>query len=81
MHRHYLEALFGGVEFPDGSFAIDYIDELIEHQKIFIEVVSDIRSSNIFGKPQAPELLLLIKETNSITSSKNVVKCPGALLL
>ena len=49
--RHYLEALFGGVEFPDGSFAIDYIDELIEHQKIFMEVVSDIRSSNMFTFP------------------------------
>lgn len=49
--RHYLEALFGGVEFPDGTFAIDYIDELIEHQKIFMEVVSDIRSSNIFTFP------------------------------
>lgn len=49
--RHYLEALFGGVEFPDGTFAIDYIDELIEHQKIFMEVVSDIRSSNMFTFP------------------------------
>lgn len=49
--RHYLEALFGGVEFPDGSFAIDYIDELIKHQKIFMEVVSDIRSSNMFTFP------------------------------
>lgn len=49
--RHYLEALFGGVEFPDGTFAIDYIDELIEHQKIFMEVVSDIRSNNMFTFP------------------------------
>lgn len=49
--RHYLEALFGGVEFPDGTFAIDYIDELIEHQKIFMEVVSDIRSKNMFTFP------------------------------
>ena len=49
--RHYLEALFGGVEFPDGTFAIDYIDEIIEHQKIFMEVVSGIRSSNMFTFP------------------------------
>lgn len=49
--RYYLEALFGGVEFPDGTFAIDYIDEIIEHQKIFMEVVSDIRSSNMFTFP------------------------------
>ena len=49
--KPYLEALFGGVEFPDGTFAIDYLDELIEHQKIFMEVVSDIRSHNMFTFP------------------------------
>lgn len=49
--HHYLEALFGGVEYPDGTFAIDYIDEIIEHQKVFMEVVSDIRNSNMFTFP------------------------------
>lgn len=49
--RNYLEALFGGVEFPDGTYAIDYIEDIIEHQKIFMEVVSDIRSSNMFTFP------------------------------
>ena len=49
--KYYLESLFGGVEFPDGTFAIDYIDEIMEHQKIFMEVVSEIRSSNMFTFP------------------------------
>lgn len=49
--RYYLEALFGGVEFPDGTFAIDYMEELLEHQKIFMEVVSDIRDNNMFTFP------------------------------
>lgn len=49
--RHYAEALFGGVEFPDGTFFIDYIDEFIEHEKIFMEVVSQIRSENMFTFP------------------------------
>lgn len=49
--REYLEALFGGVEFPDGTFAMSYIDELIEHQKVFMEVVSEIRSENMFTFP------------------------------
>lgn len=49
--RNYYEALFGGVEFPDGTFAIDYVDEFIEHQKIFMDVVSEIRHSNIFTFP------------------------------
>ena len=49
--REYYEALFGGLEFPDGSFAIDYVDEFIEHQKIFMEVVSQIRQENMFTFP------------------------------
>ena len=49
--REYYEALFGGLEFPDGSFAIDYVDEFIEHQKIFMEVVSKIRQENMFTFP------------------------------
>ena len=49
--RNYYESLFGGVEFPDGTFAIDYVDEFIEHQKLFMEVVSNIRSTNMFTFP------------------------------
>lgn len=49
--RNYLESLFGGVEYPDGTFVIDCIDELIEHQKIFMEVISEIRSENMFTFP------------------------------
>lgn len=49
--RNYIESLFGGVEYPDGSLVIDNVDELIEHQKIFMEVVSAIRSENMFTFP------------------------------
>ena len=49
--RHYAESLFGGLEYPDGSFFIDYIDEFIEHEKLFMEVVSEIRSENMFTFP------------------------------
>jgi hypothetical protein len=31
--RDYLIEIFGGKEFPDGSFVIDYIEEIIEYQK------------------------------------------------
>lgn len=47
----YLESLFGGVEFPDGTLAIDHIDDLAECQKIFMEVVSEIRETNMFTYP------------------------------
>lgn len=49
--RPYYEELFGGLEFPDGSFAIDYIEDFIKIQKVFMEVVSDIRSDNLFTFP------------------------------
>lgn len=47
----YLESLFGGMEFPDGTFAIDHIEDIIECQKIFMEVVSEIREVNMFTYP------------------------------
>lgn len=49
--RKYLEALFGGTEFPDGTFAIDHIEDFIDCQKVFMEVVSEIRKSNMFTFP------------------------------
>lgn len=49
--RPYLEALFGGMEFPDGSFAIDQIEEILECQKVFMEVVSEIREEQMFTYP------------------------------
>lgn len=47
----YLESLFGGIEFPDGTLAIDHIEELIDCQKVFMEVVSEIRTTNMFTYP------------------------------
>lgn len=49
--RPYLESLFGGLEFPDGTLAIDHTEELVECQKIFMEVVSEIRETNMFTYP------------------------------
>ena len=49
--RPYLESLFGGLEFPDGTFAIDHIEDLIDCQKVFMEVVSEIRETNMFTYP------------------------------
>lgn len=49
--RNYIESLFGGVKYPDGTYVIDCVEEIIEHQKIFMEVVSKIRSENMFTFP------------------------------
>lgn len=47
----YMESLFGGVEFPDGTLAIDHIDDLVEMQKTFMDVVSETRETNMFTYP------------------------------
>lgn len=49
--KSYLVELFGGKEFPDGTFMIDYIDELLEYQKAFMRVLSDIREKNMMTFP------------------------------
>lgn len=49
--REYLKSLFGAMVYPDDSLVVDYIEELIDHQKVFMEVVSDIRSENLFTFP------------------------------
>ena len=54
----YYESLFGGKEFPDGTFMIDYIDEFMEYQKAFMKVVSDVRSSNMMTFPVLTYCLL-----------------------
>lgn len=46
-----MESLFGGVVFPDGTFAIDHIEDLVEAQKVFMEVVDETRSINMFTYP------------------------------
>ena len=56
--RPYLESLFGAKEFPDGTFIINYIDEIIEYQKKFMEVVSEIRSENMMTFPVLTYALL-----------------------
>lgn len=54
----YLEALFGGSEFPDGSFMIDEIEGIMDFQKVYMRVMSDIRSHNMMTFPVSSISLL-----------------------
>lgn len=47
----YFEALFGGSEFPDGSFMIDYEEDIINFQKWYLEEMAEIRHENMFTFP------------------------------
>ena len=51
MDRPYLEEIFGGREFPDGTFVIDYIEEIIQFEEDFMRIVSDIREEQMFTFP------------------------------
>lgn len=54
----YFEAIFGGGEFPDGSFMIDEEEEIIAFQKDFVDVVNEIREENVFTFPVLTASLL-----------------------
>lgn len=56
--HEYFEALFGGAEFPDGSFMIDYEEEIIDFQKWYMEVMAEIRNTNMFTFPVSTISLL-----------------------
>ena len=47
----YLEALFGGSIFPDGSFMIDELQGIQDFQKVFMETIAEIRQHNMFTFP------------------------------
>ena len=49
--RPYFEALFGGTEYPDGTFVIDYEEEIMQFQKWYMEEMSEIRKDNMFTFP------------------------------
>lgn len=49
--RNYLMALFGGATFPDGTFMVDEIENIMKFQKVFLETMSKIRSSNMMTFP------------------------------
>lgn len=51
MDRNYLIELFGGRSFPNGDYVIDHIDGIIEHQKVFMRSISEIRKKTMMTFP------------------------------
>lgn len=49
--REYLTEIFGARKLPNGDYGIDHIEDLIEHQKVFMDVVADTRSKNMMTFP------------------------------
>ena len=60
----YFEAIFGGSEFPDGTFMIDYEEEIIEFQKLFLTMMKEIRHANMMTYPVSTISLLTDENGN-----------------
>jgi len=54
----YFEAIFGGAQYPNGEFMIDYEEEILQFQKDFIRIVNNIREENVFTFPVLSASLL-----------------------
>lgn len=62
--HEYAHALFDGMEFPDGTLVFDHIDNIVNLQKLFLEVISDvIRPENMFTFPVLTISLLINEKT------------------
>jgi len=62
----YLEALFGGMQFPDGKYMIDEIEGIMEFQKLFMTTMHEIREINIMTYPVNTISLLKDKDGNFV---------------
>lgn len=49
--RNYLVKLFGETEFPDGTFGIEHIDDILDFQKAFMEKCSQVRMESMMTYP------------------------------
>lgn len=62
----YLEALFGGMIFPDGKYMIDEIEQIMDFQKLFMVTMHEIRSKNVMTYPVNTISLLKDKDGNFV---------------
>lgn len=58
MDEDYLVELFGGLEFPDGTLAIDHIEDIIEHEKVFMDVMRECHETNMMTFPVVSNCLI-----------------------
>lgn len=62
----YLEALFGGMQFPDGKYMIDEIEGIMNFQKLFLKTMHEIREINVMTYPVNTISLLKDKDGNFV---------------
>ena len=64
MDKNYLVELFGGMEYPDGTFVVDYIDEILDFQKAFVKELHKIRHQNMMTFPVCSYALIYDYDKN-----------------
>ena len=62
----YLEALFGGMQFPDGKYMIDELEGIMNFQKLFLKTMHEIREINVMTYPVNTISLLKDKDGNFV---------------
>ena len=67
--RPYLEALFGGMAFPDGKLMYDELDDIMSFQMLFMETMHEIREKNMMTYPVNTISLLKDEHGNFVDRS------------
>lgn len=70
LDQDYLVELFGGMEYPDGSYVIDYIDEIIEYEKAFMGVVRKCHEQNMMTFPVISAALIYDHENHKFKNEE-----------
>jgi len=58
LDRNYLKSIFDGAKYPDGSFIVDQIEDIISLQKMYWEWISEERAKQMFTFPVLTASLL-----------------------
>ena len=58
LDRNYLKSIFDGAKYPDGSFIMDQIEDIISLQKMYWEWISEERAKQMFTFPVLTASLL-----------------------
>ena len=64
--HNYAHALFDGITFPDGTYAFEHIDNIVNLQVVFMQTIAEIRKVNMFTFPVLTFCLLIEENDNEI---------------
>jgi ribonucleoside-triphosphate reductase len=75
MDRNYIMGLFGGMEYPDGSLVIDYVDEILDYQLAFMKVYQECHKKNMMTFPVISYALIYDYDKGKFEDEEFAKKC------